>query len=52
MGHNKDQGCSVLDCLSDIWDSNHILGKLDAGKVFLVLVILIDDFSELPAFEL
>jgi hypothetical protein len=52
MGHDKDNGSSVLDRLPDIGDSNHILWQLDSREVLLILVILINDLCQFPPLKL
>jgi hypothetical protein len=52
MGHDKDQHRSPLHRLANVRDSLDIIGQLDAGQVFPVLVLFVDDLGQLPALKL
>lgn len=52
MGHDKDQHRSPLHRLANIRDSLDIIGQLDAGQVFPVLVLFVDDLGQLLALKL
>jgi hypothetical protein len=52
MRHDEDDGSCALDCLSDIGDSNDILGKLNSREILLVLMILVNDLCQFPALKL
>ena len=52
MRKNEDEKRCVLAGLRKIRNCSYVLGELDAGKVFDVLVLFVDDFCELAGFVL
>ena len=47
MGDNKDKEVGIFRGIDELWDGDDVFGKLDTGQVLDVLVILVNDFSEL-----
>lgn len=52
MRHDEYQDGSVLDRLADIWYRGDVLGKLNSGKVFSVLMLIVDDLGQFFALKL